>query len=105
MEYQFNPKKNNLIFLFVLLHFSLAFAQEKKDIQIHFENDSVAVEKGSTFTNFLVIENKSSEAITIQNIIPQETYPGLLFYPKNDFTLGAGQSKNLPVKLIANWIL
>jgi hypothetical protein len=26
----------------------------------------------------------------------------LLFYPKNDFTLGAGQSKNLPVKLIAN---
>lgn len=26
----------------------------------------------------------------------------MLFYPKNDFTLGAGQSKNLPVKLIAN---
>jgi hypothetical protein len=74
----------------------------KKDIQIHFENDSVTVEKGSTFTNFLVIENKSSEEITIQNIIPQEKYPGLLFYPKNDFTLGAGQSKNLPVKLIAN---
>jgi hypothetical protein len=80
----------------------LAFAQEKKDIQIHFENNSVAVEKGSTFTNFLVIENKSSEAITIQNIIPEEKYPGLLFYPKNDFTLGAGLSKNLPVKLIAN---
>jgi hypothetical protein len=80
----------------------LAFAQEKNDIQIHFENNSVAVEKGSTFTNFLVIENKSSEAITIQNIIPEEKYPGLLFYPKNDFTLGAGLSKNLPVKLIAN---
>jgi len=85
-----------------LLHFSLAFAQEKKDIQIHFENENVAVEKGSTFTDFLVIENKSSEEITIQNIIPEEKYPGLLFYPKNDFTLGAGQSKNLPVKLIAN---
>ncbi|MFS4429580.1 hypothetical protein [Chryseobacterium sp. S90] len=95
-------RKTILFFVFVLLHFSLAFAQEKKDIQIHFENDSVAVEKGSTFTNFLVIENKSSEEIIIQNIIPQEKYPGLLFYPKNDFTLGAGQSKNLPVKLIAN---
>ncbi|MDQ0594543.1 hypothetical protein QFZ37_002912 [Chryseobacterium ginsenosidimutans] len=91
-----------LFFAFVLLDFSFAFAQVKKDIEIHFENDSVAVEKGSTFTNFLVIENKSSEEIIIQNIMPQEKYPGLLFYPKNDFTLGAGQSKNLPVKLIAN---
>jgi len=95
-------RRTILFFAFVLLHFSLAFAQEKKDIQIHFENDRVAVEKGSTFTDFLVIENKSSEAITIQNIIPEEKYPGLLFYPKNDFTLDAGQSKNLPVKLIAN---
>jgi len=95
-------KRTILLFAFVLLNFSLAFAQEKKDVEIHFENDSVAVEKGSTFTNFLVVENKSSEGITIQNIMPQENYPGLLFYPKNDFTLGAGQSKNLPVKLIAN---
>ncbi len=95
-------RRTVLSFVLVLLHFSLAFAQEKKDIQIHFENDRVAVEKGSTFTNFLVIENKSSEEITIQSIIPKELYPGLLFYPKNDFTLGAGQSKNLPVKLIAN---
>ncbi|MFP7655359.1 hypothetical protein [Chryseobacterium proteolyticum] len=95
-------RRTILFFVIVFLHFSLAFAQEKKDIQIHFENDSVAVEKGSTFSNFLVIENKSSEEITIQNIIPKEKYPGLLFYPKNDFILGAGQSKNLPVKLIAN---
>lgn len=95
-------RRTILFFAFVLLHFSLASAQEKKDIQIHFENERVAVEKGSTFTDFLVIENKSSEEITIQTIIPAETYPGLLFYPKNDFTLGAGQSKNLPVKLIAN---
>ncbi|UZU00001.1 hypothetical protein ODZ84_10720 [Chryseobacterium fluminis] len=95
-------RRTILFFVLVLLHFSLAYAQEKKDIQIYFENDRVAVEKGYTFTNFLVIENKSSEEITIQNILPQEQYPGLLFYPKNDFTLGAGQSKNLPVKLIAN---
>ena len=95
-------RRTVLCFAFVLLHFSLAFAQEKKNVQIHFENEKVAVEKGSTFTDFLVIENKSSEAVTIQNIIPEEKYPGLLFYPKNGFTLGAGQSKNLPVKLIAN---
>ena len=95
-------RRTILLFVFVLLNFSFAYAQEKKDIRIYFENDSVAVEKGSTFTNFLIIENKSSEAITIQNITPQENYPGLLFYPKNDFILGAGQSKNLPVKLIAN---
>ncbi|MFZ4928458.1 hypothetical protein [Chryseobacterium sp. Mn2064] len=95
-------RRTILFFALALLHFSFAFAQEKKDIQIHFENENVAVEKGSTFTNFLVIENKSSEEITIKNIIPGEQYPGLLFYPKNDFTLGAGQSKNLPVKLIAN---
>ena len=95
-------RRTILFFVLFLLQFSFAFAQEKKDIEIHFENNRVAVEKGSTFTNFLVIENKSSEEITIQNIVPQEKYPGLLFYPKNDFTLGAGQSKNLPVKLIAN---
>lgn len=95
-------RRTILFFAIVLLHCSFAFAQEKKDIEIHFENDNVAVKKGSTFTNSLVIENKSSEEITIQNIMPQENYPGLLFYPKNDFTLGAGQSKNLPVKLIAN---
>lgn len=94
--------KRTILFFTLVLHLSFAFAQEKKSIQIHFENDNVAVKKGSTFTNFLVIENKSSEEITIQNIMPQENYPGLLFYPKNDFTLAAGQSKNLPVKLIAN---
>ncbi|WP_241773467.1 outer membrane beta-barrel family protein [Chryseobacterium sp. Leaf394] len=95
-------RRTILLLAFVLLNFSFASAQDKKDITIYFEKDSVAVEKGSTFTNFLVIENKSSEAVTIQNIVPQENYPGLLFYPKNEFTLDAGQSKNLPVKLIAN---
>lgn len=95
-------RRTALSFALVLLHFSLAFAQDKKDIGIRFENSSIAVEKGSTFTNLLVIENKSSEQITIQNIMPQENYPGLLFYPKNDFILDAGQSKKFPVKLIAN---
>jgi len=94
--------RRTILLAFVLLNFSFAFAQEKKDIEIHFEKDSLAVEKGATFTNFIVIENKSSEEITIKTITPQENYPGLLFYPKNEFTLGAGQSKNLPLKFIAN---
>lgn len=94
--------RRTILLAFVLLNFSFAFAQEKKDIEIHFEKDSLAVEKGATFTNFIVIENKSSEEITIKAITPQENYPGLLFYPKNEFTLGAGQSKNLPLKFIAN---
>jgi hypothetical protein len=94
-------RRTILLLAFVLLNFSFALAQEKKDIEIHFENDSVAVEQGATFTNFIVIENKSSEEITIQNITPDENYPGLLFYPKNEFTLNAGESKSLPVKLIA----
>ncbi len=95
-------RRTILFFVFALLHFSWAFAQEKKDVQIYFENDSITVEKGSTFNNFLVIKNNSSEEIMIKNIIPKKQYPGLLFYLKNDFTLGAGQSKSLLIKLIAN---
>lgn len=90
------------LFLAFLLQLSFSYAQEKKEVAIYFENGSIAVEKGSTFTNSLVVENKSAEEITVQNIIPQEKYPGLLYYPKNEFTLAAGQSKKLPVKLIAN---
>ena len=60
------------------------------------------VEKGSTFTNFIVIKNRSAELLTIQNILPQEKYPGLLFYPKSEFILVAGESKRLPIKMIAD---
>lgn len=95
-------RKINTFFVLALLNFSLAFAQEKIEVDFHFETDSIAVEKGSTFTNFLVIKNKSAEVVTIQNINPQEQYPGLLFYPKTDFTLIAGESKRLPIKMIAD---
>lgn len=94
--------RRTILLAFVLLKFSFAHAQETRNIEIHFENDSVAVEQGATFTNFIVVENKSSEEITIKTITPQENYPGLLFYPKNEFTLSAGESKNFPVKFIAN---
>lgn len=95
--------RRTILFLaFVLLNISFASAQGNKDIEIYFENDSIAVERGSTFSNILVVENKSQSEITIQNIVPEEKYPGLLLYPKNGFTLGARESKKLPLKLIAN---
>ena len=94
--------RRTILLAFVLLKFSFAHAQETRNIEIHFENDSVAVEQGATFTNFIVVKNKSSEEITIKTITSEENYPGLLFYPKNEFTLGAGESKNFPVKFIAN---
>lgn len=95
-------RKTALFLAFVLLQFAFVYGQERSDIKFYFENDSVAVEKGATFTNFLVIENKSSEEITIQNITPHEKYPGLLYYPKNEFSLEKGESKRVPFKLIVN---
>ncbi|GGW30206.1 hypothetical protein GCM10007383_14360 [Arenibacter certesii] len=72
------------------------------DIEAYFETDSIAVVKGSTFTNFLVVKNTSDVEITVQELAPQEKYPGLLFYPKANFTLAAGAQKRLPLKFIAN---
>ena len=95
-------RKTALFLAFVLLQFAFVYGQERSDIKIYFENDSVAVEKGATFTNFLVIENKSAEEITIRNITPHEKYPGLLYYPKNEFSLKKGESKRVPFKLIVN---
>lgn len=87
---------------FVFLSFSFVYGQNEREIEVYFEVDSVTVVKGSTFTNFLVVKNKSAEEITIEDLAPQEKYPGLLFYPKADFTLTVGEEKRLPLKFIAN---
>ena len=76
---------------FVFLSFSFVYGQNEREIEVYFEVDSVTVVKGSTFTNFLVVKNKSAEEITIEDLAPQEKYPGLLFYPKADFTLTVGE--------------
>ena len=88
--------------MIIFLSFSLVSAQENNAFDFHFEQDSIAVEKGSTFTNFLTIKNNSAAQLNIQNIAPQENYPGLIFYPKTDFILSAGESRRFPVKFIAN---
>lgn len=84
------------------LHYSLVYGQALEQIEAYFESDSIAVEKGSTFTNLLVIENSGTKEITIEDLAPQEKYPGLIFYPKDDFTLASGEQKRLPIKFIAN---
>lgn len=84
----------------VLLNLSFVSAQEALDFR--FEKETVKIESGSTFTNFLIIVNKGSDEISIQHISPQEDYPGLLLYPKSEFTLAPGEVRHLPVKLIAN---
>ncbi len=89
-----------LFLAFVFLNLSFTSAQEKLDFR--FEKEAVKVEKGSTFTNILVIGNSGSSAIIIQQINPQDSYPGLLLYPKAEFSLGPGESRRFPVKFIAN---
>lgn len=74
----------------------------KNGVDIYFEKDSLAVERGTTFSNILVVKNNNQEEIIVDHLLPKEKYPGLLLYPKNSFTLAAGESKKLPFKLIAN---
>jgi len=80
----------------------LVYGQDSAEIGAYFEVDSISVEKGSTFTNILVIENSGTQEITIQDLTPQDKYPGFIFYPKGDFTLATSEQKRLPVKFIAN---
>lgn len=86
----------------VFLHFSLAYGQDSSNIEVYFETDSIVIEKGTTFTNILVIENTSTAEITVQDLSPEEKYPGLIYYSKNDFKLASGEIKRLPIKFIAN---
>lgn len=93
--------RKTLVF-FVFLNFSFIYSQNPEEIQVYFEEDSIAVVRGETFTNFLVINNTSTADINIQNLAPQEDYPGLIFYAKDDFILSPGKQKRLPIKFIAN---
>lgn len=95
-------RKTISFLIIVFLSFSFVYSQNLAEIEVHFEADSIAVLKGSTFTNFLVVKNTSTTEVTIQDLAPKEKYPGLLFYPKADFTLDAGEQKRLPLKFIAN---
>src|SRR5699024_11115099 len=90
------------ILMIFLLHFSIVFGQDRGEVRVDFEADSIVVLKGATFINVLVIENVGKEEIFIQDITPEGVYPGLLLSPKAEFTLGAESQKRLPVKFLAN---
>src|SRR5690554_585069 len=72
------------------------------DVEMYFEADTINMEKGSTFTNLLIIRNTTEEEITLKALTPQYQYPGLIFYPQNESLLGPNEEKRLPVKFIAN---
>ncbi|MGO3156495.1 MAG: hypothetical protein ACTIK4_13020, partial [Mesonia sp.] len=94
------PKKI-LFFVFVFLGIYHGVAQNKT-LEFHFETDTIAVTKGASFINFMVLENKSNEEITVQNVNPEEKYPGLLLSSQSEYILAAGDKKRLPIKFLAN---
>lgn len=80
----------------------MAFAQSTQELDFYFETDTIAVDQGKTFTNFLVIKNSSSEEVTIDKLVPEDNYPGALLLPPKTFALKAGQTKRFPIKFIVN---
>ena len=95
-------RKTIALLAIVFLQSSFLYSQNLNEVEVSFKIDSVAVVEGSTFTNFLVVNNNTETTVQFQDLAPQEKYPGLLFYPKSDFVLNAGESKQLPLKFIAN---
>jgi|GEM_PF-489732 len=94
--------KKVFVLMIFFLHLSAVFGQEKGEIKIYFETDTVAVLEGTSFINFLVTENIGKQEISIEDITPEEVYPGLLLSPRAEFTLTAGSQRRLPVKFLAN---
>lgn len=90
------------LLVLVFLSFSFGMGQDKSILDVYFEIDTVQVENGTTFSNLLVFKNSGSEPITIQELAPQQKYPGLIYFPKAAFELRTGEEKRFPVKFIAN---
>ena len=97
-----NLKKTSPILVLVLFCLLSGYAQGRKELGFYFETDTISIERGQSFINFLVIDNLSEEDITINNIEAQEKYPGLLLSAQSSYTLQKGEKKRLPIKFIAN---
>ncbi|EGV44582.2 hypothetical protein BZARG_2168 [Bizionia argentinensis JUB59] len=78
------------------------YAQDKSKLGFYFETDTISVEQGQSFINFLVLKNASDQDITLQNIQSQEKYSGLLLSTQPYYTILKGEKKRLPIKFIAN---
>ncbi|MBY5957977.1 hypothetical protein KUV50_07545 [Membranicola marinus] len=81
---------------------SMLSGQELADVETSFQSKTVAVDQGTTFTNFLVVENKSDRTITVRDITPTTNYPGLVYFPRSENTISPGTGKRLIIKFIAN---
>lgn len=73
-----------------------------KDIEFHFESDTITVTHGKTFNNFLVLKNTTNQELNISSLLAEEKYPGLLLSPTNPLTIPAGGKEKLFVKFIAS---
>ena len=71
-------KKTTPILVLALFCLSSGHAQSERDLGFYFETDTISVEQGQSFINFLVLKNPTDQDITVQNIGPLEKYSGLL---------------------------
>ena len=78
------------------------YSQEGNQLDFYFETDSLSVKQGQSFINFIVLKNNSDTEIIIENISPQQKYPGLLLSPQSSYTLSKGEKKRLPIKFLVN---
>ncbi|MCZ4317489.1 hypothetical protein O4H26_00635 [Aequorivita viscosa] len=94
--------KNTIPLVLVLFGIFNGYAQDKSQLNFYFEKDSVSVKQGQSFINFIVLKNNSDKEIRIENLEPQDTYPGLLLSPKTSYTLVKGDALKLPIKFLVN---
>ncbi|MBE9600468.1 carboxypeptidase-like regulatory domain-containing protein [Pedobacter sp. MC2016-24] len=98
-------KKKGMILLILLsVFFCLSGKSQvtKPAISYGFKVDTVDVNTGQTFSNLLWIENNSSEAVQLKQLLQNgELKSGLLKLP-DTITVAAGQKKWLPLKYLGN---
>lgn len=95
-------RKLNLAYIFTLLTV-YAYGQTNFDkIEFYFKTDTIVSNQGNTFTNLLIVKNNTAQELSIKDIVPKETYPGLLIAPRNPSSIPAGGEQNLFVKFIAS---
>lgn len=86
-----------LIFLYLFPY--LCFGQDK-DLNIHFEKDSLEIQDGMTFLNSLIIENLRSDTLYLE--IAGEFLPMALLRIPNELQIAPHDVIHLPIKFLAS---
>lgn len=88
--------------LFLILWVLPIFAQkDTKDVVLYFESDTILVNQGKTFNNYLIVKNLTDNDMAITALKADKTYPGLLLSSKNTSVIPPGGEQKLFVKFIA----